>query len=261
MDLLDIRESGLLELYVLGQCSAEEIRIVEIAIKSFPELKKDLYQIGAALEQYARLHSVAPAAELKDQILEEVRKDNTTVSSTKQKKSAPTSTRMPGMIAMVLAASTLALAYFLYLANQEKAATQQELDEYKIFCDSIQLNSDAQYAQLERLQDPDNDVLVITPTEKYAETEIFLIYNSNDQQNFVQVRNLPIISDQQSFQLWSLKEGQNPIPLTVFQGDEGFFIPVEYESGTATYAITIEPFGGGQVPTLEDLIGTFNVPA
>jgi len=261
MDIREIRASGILEQYVLGNCSKQEIEIVERALKDHPELKKDLYEIGNALEQYAKQFKVEPSAHLKEKFIKSAKGEPTSTSKNTVEPSSTHSNRFPSWLSGLLALGCLGLSY-LYFSNSQKHSTlQSEYDNYKILCDSIQAVSDIQYALIGDLQNPNNEIFAIGATPKYSETELFLIYNSVDQKNYLQVQNLPTISNQQSYQLWSLKAGVDPIPLTVFQGDEGVFIPVDFEDGTATYAITIEPFGGVQSPTLDDLIGTVNVPS
>jgi len=76
--------------------------------------------------------------------------------------------------------------------------------------------------------------------------------------NFIELKKMPSITSQQSYQLWSLKADVAPIPLTVFQGDENIF-EVAFEEGTGTYAITIEPLGGKESPSLENLVGTISI--
>ncbi len=259
MNVNEIRASGLLELYVVGQCSLVERETVEEALKSFPELKNDLYQIGAALENYARLNSVMPSDGLKEKILEEVRGSKGTPPESSRNVENRSASGFQWLCA-ILGLAVLALGYLLFIAEANRTKIEEEFDLLKVQCDSTQQASDLQFAQLNKLQDQNNEILPITSTDKYAASELYLIYNLQSQQNFVQVKSLPNISDQQSFQLWSLKDGQTPIPLTVFQGDEGFFIPVAFEEDTTTYAITIEPRGGRETPTLENLIGTVNVP-
>ena len=70
--------------------------------------------------------------------------------------------------------------------------------------------------------------------------------------------NLPDIASDQAFQLWSLKDGADPMPLDVF-ADKNKIIEVAFVDNTATYAITIEPKSGSKSPTLEKLIGTIGV--
>lgn len=59
MGIIEIRESGLIELYAIGGATSEEIVIVERALLDFYRLKKDLYEIGEAMEVYARMYQVS----------------------------------------------------------------------------------------------------------------------------------------------------------------------------------------------------------
>jgi mannose-6-phosphate isomerase-like protein (cupin superfamily) len=53
-------ESGILELYVLGQTSAEETIEVELAAKNHGEVRDEILQIELALEKYSFEHAVEP---------------------------------------------------------------------------------------------------------------------------------------------------------------------------------------------------------
>ena len=99
-----------------------------------------------------------------------------------------------------------------------------------------------------------------SPFAKNYPTASLLIHNNNSsKKNYLQLSALPALSDNQSFQLWSLKADQDPIPLDVFDGTGDRIIEVQHINGTETYAITIEPKGGSKIPTLENLIGTFSL--
>ncbi|MBP6447197.1 MAG: anti-sigma factor [Saprospiraceae bacterium] len=74
----------------------------------------------------------------------------------------------------------------------------------------------------------------------------------------MQLVNLPNITKDQVFQLWALKDGANPMPLDIF-ADTNKLIPVAFIDNNTTYAITIEPKGGSQTPSLDKLIGTLSV--
>ncbi|MDB5273785.1 MAG: hypothetical protein JWO58_2152 [Chitinophagaceae bacterium] len=60
MNLKEIRESGLLELYVYGSLENEELVLVVEALSKYPELKNDLEEIEMALLQHAELYAVEP---------------------------------------------------------------------------------------------------------------------------------------------------------------------------------------------------------
>jgi anti-sigma-K factor RskA len=73
------------------------------------------------------------------------------------------------------------------------------------------------------------------------------------------VRNLPDIADNQTFELWSLKTGQAPARMDLFEDPATGLVEVGFIEGTEIYAITIEADGGVDSPTMANLIGTVGV--
>lgn len=63
--LSELMESGVLELYVLGAASSEEIQLVDEMAAAHPEVRNELLQISATLEQYAQTSAVKPRASVK----------------------------------------------------------------------------------------------------------------------------------------------------------------------------------------------------
>ena len=61
----EIIESGLLELYVVGDLSDQESTMIEAKLLEFPVLKKELLAIEESLEQYAFANAVDPDPTLK----------------------------------------------------------------------------------------------------------------------------------------------------------------------------------------------------
>jgi len=159
-----------------------------------------------------------------------------------------------GTLALLLAGLS---GYFWYQADQAKdalAVAEVKLED----CTTASNSSSEAVALIEDLQRADNQVVSISATNKYQTTSIFIYNNPATQRNYLALGDLPEIGPDQAFQLWSLKEGVDPIPLTVFDASE-MIVPVSFEDGTATYAITIEAKGGAQVPNLDQLIGNFNM--
>lgn len=62
-------ESGVLELYVMGAASPEEILEVEKMAEDHPQVKQEIEQISLALEQYAQSQAVKPRATVKAMLL------------------------------------------------------------------------------------------------------------------------------------------------------------------------------------------------
>lgn len=58
--LRQLIDSGLLDLYVLGQTTEAENFVVEQAIELYPVVKREINAISLALEQFAMVHAVEP---------------------------------------------------------------------------------------------------------------------------------------------------------------------------------------------------------
>jgi len=65
----DFIASGILEMYVLGQATAEEHAEVEQMAALFPAVTVEINEIEKALERYASLHSKEPSATMKPNIM------------------------------------------------------------------------------------------------------------------------------------------------------------------------------------------------
>ena len=252
MNLKEIRESGLLELYVLGLLSEEEAGQVRSALGQYPELVKDINEIEKALEVYGKATAVTPPDSARSDVLSKIRSRGPSPDSSGGGASWK-------LLSLVLSLVAIGIIVALITTIRGRADDQRTSNDLQIALDSCTAQNAALNAELTLLQnliDPSNQALAITPTPTYPNTNLFFHHNSSTSRNFIQVINLPAITTSQSYQLWSLKPGVAPIPLDVFEDDRGPVFEVSYEDDTETYAITIEPRGGQQSPTLDQLIGT-----
>jgi len=256
----------MLEYYVLGLLSEQESAQVEGYLMQFPELKKDHFEIQQAVRQFAIKTGINPERNLEADIIKTIRaegKKETVQQKSSVDKSGSANTNnknRPNYLMYALFGALLLAA--LWFANEkynDYTQLQQEYVVYKSECDSIQ-NAQAERLRLyDQLNDPDNRTLSLSPTENYQETNLLFHFNPVKKQNYIQIKNLPEIETNQTFQLWSLKADTPPIPLTIFKTEDGFVVPVDFEDDTDTYAITIEAAGGAEVPTLARLIGTIGI--
>lgn len=232
---------------MLGLTSREESARVESALKADASLRDEIQEIGKALEAYAYTVAMQPSVQLRDHILEEVRNRNATPTATRS------THRLWQILPWALLAGVLLTLAYIYNSHQ---ATDDRLRAYQEECDSIRTALQADVALLDQLRDPGVEIVLVQPTEGYPQTDLIFYHNPAKGENIVHIREVPTLEPGQAFQLWSLKEGADPIPLDVFPGEEGF-LAVRYEEASNAYAITIEPEGGSQTPTLERLIGVF----
>ena len=242
----------------MDQLSTAEKAEVEGYIRTFPELKVDITEIERSLELFAKSASLKAPAGLKDKILDQIKNEG---ASEKTKPHTPSSGSfgMWRMVAALFGLGILLFGYLFWQKSNDAERLQQELTASRDSCEQSTQQLTDQLRLLQQLTYPDNKILPFTATPGFASTDLYLHHNAETKRNFIQVRNLPAIAANQSYQLWSLKPNQAPIPLDVFDLPATGLIEVRYVDGTETYAITIEPRGGKDSPTLENLIGTVGV--
>ena len=69
MQVNEYIESGLLELYVLGNTTPEEAKEVELMANLHPEIAAEITSISASLQQYSRLNALKPDETIKPFLL------------------------------------------------------------------------------------------------------------------------------------------------------------------------------------------------
>lgn len=251
MELRDIIDSGLLELYVLNQLSPLERRMVEEHIARYPELRQEIKEIERAFFALGKnFESPVPDA-LKSDLISKVRGSGSNGPVNLKGSSF-------GPWSALIIAGILGVLTLWYFERIEGARMQQELTALQSRCDSVQSEQQAKLDIYEQLYHPGNKIMAFEATEKYPDTKLYFHYNQSTNTNFIQVLDLPDISDSRSFQLWSLSDDQPPAPLDVFEDEENL-LKVQFVEGSKAYAITVEQKGGAQTPNLDQLIGIVDI--
>ncbi len=69
MDIQEYIKSGVIESYVLGIATSEEVQEVE-QMKQYPEVQEAIVDFSSSLEEQAFLNAVAPPPDLKERIMQ-----------------------------------------------------------------------------------------------------------------------------------------------------------------------------------------------
>ncbi len=260
MDIKDYISSGILELYVFDQLSPEERTEVERMAALHTEVKVEIFEISKAAAQFAMLNGVTVPPDVKESLFSKIKaqgKNTGTTSNTTKTNETPKGKWWNGLNTLLLMISALGFGMFLYNASlwkKEKALFEKN----QLICDSLQRQSQSQYAIINDLKNNNISIAKIAATPKYKDVVMHMHTSKKDKFNYIQLNNLPAIAADQAYQLWALKDGQPPMPLTVF-GDKDGFVKVDFIDDVATYAITIEKKEGATAPNMENLIGTFGI--
>ena len=298
-NIQDYIESGILELYALGELSAAEQAAVEAQAARYPEVRAELVQVQAALGLYAEAHALTPPAAMRERVLGHVMAQIATpaarpgtglradvdaltaapVATAAQQAAdeaiirplaaapAPTpSSRSNWAVAASIALLLSLGANFLLYANWKNATAQvvaMQSDQAR-FAKTSQvverkLGDLRQQNQVLRNDEFRAVALAGTKTAPSAKARVF--FNPATHKVYVDVRNLPALPADKQYQLWALDKGQ-PIDAGVLTAATATGEGLQHMKDIAsaqTFAMTVEPAGGSAGPTLSTMTVVGNI--
>jgi anti-sigma-K factor RskA len=253
MDVKSFIESGLLEVYVLGQCTPEERALVERMLAQHPDLRAELEAIEQALEQVAQAHAVVPPPGLKARILERVQADSP----------VPTGRVGQGRLGFPVLAWAAALALGAALGWQLWQKAQlvgriQLLEQQVADCEKRAQQQARLQEVVALLRDRDTRTIVLSDAagEGVAKVTATVWHNPVRAETVLDINTLPAPPPSRYFQFWAIVEGK-PVSMGMVQwrGDDAFqklpFLP-----NAQAFAISAEDNpNGNPTPTQVVLLG------
>ncbi len=121
------------------------------------------------------------------------------------------------------------------------------------------LSAQARLAEASKLlsyvQNPSTAKVKLNKINTDIDAEAIVYWNSQSQEVFVEVVNLPSIDADQQYQLWAIKgEPLGPVSAGVFELSDSLqrqSIPVD--GPVSAFAISLEPRGGSEIPTADQI--------
>jgi len=285
-------ESGILELYVIGDLAPQEQSEVEMMAMKHPEIKAELAQIQSALEGYADAYAVSPAEHLRDRILNNLipttniksntmDSNNTVSTAEKEEPKIINADRPKGMgsspspsqpssfykyafaacLALLLmsVASSFVLYNRLKTSNQQLAALQ---DSNKLYINQVAyINSQLSESQtaVNALRNPDVKLIKLKGTKMAPTASMMMAFNPKTQEVLVDMSSFDMPSSGKGqYQLWGMVNGK-PINLGLFvvkrgSTDTGMKKMAPIGEEVEAFAVTLEPMGGSQIPTMAEMM-------
>lgn len=260
-------ESGILELYVLGEVSREERMQVEAMALKHPAIKAELEEIERSMEQFAAEHEIEPAPELRDRILNSMvtnlADDRTFRSKQPEPQEAPVvqirqsnninfyKYAFAACLALLLV-STVAL-FNVYNRLKESQGQILALNAQKTqYARTVSQQSD----ELEAYRG--NYKLIKLPgTGKTPKASMMVAWNPVKKNVVIDMANLnlPLNDAEHQYQLWAIVDGK-PVDLGVFDAKADsnkvmkLMKPVDKPQA---FAVTLEPKGGSVNPTMANM--------
>ena len=282
-------ESGILELYVLGQLDAQEQREVEAMASKHPEVKQEIEAIELAMEQYAIQNAITPSAGLGDKIFEKIglsenaEKAEPIVEAVKEVKAtkeamviplntAPYESKIKTLrFALAACIALLVVSIIaLYSAHNELGNAKDQIAVLNLnnekFTSTVnfmkQSNADLQKI-IDMANDPDWKTVKLAGTAMDPKAKMTVYWHAKGKHVMVDnsKMDLPVNDQQHQYQLWAIVNGK-PVDLGVFdvKADSTHILVNMKETGSAAaFAVTLEKRGGSVNPTMNQMVVVGNV--
>ncbi len=261
MDIKKYISSGILEQYAFGLLSPTERSEVEANLQKYPELLDELRKIEFSLEQYLSTGAVSPSEGFRKQLDEHLAEIEPDPAPTSSSPTQEPKTGRIGWLIGLLVLSLAAIAWLLYnnqQQEQDRQQLQEELNLLQADCDETNEVNRGLLEQLQTLRESGNSIIQMRTTGVGAEDAIAaVVYNQESESSFLDVINLAPLADGQQYQLWAIVKDVGPQSMAVFDAPtdiDSALLEVPFFENVEAFAITIEPQGGSEQPTLDQMV-------
>ncbi|KHJ37804.1 putative anti-sigmaE protein [Pedobacter glucosidilyticus] len=276
-------ESGVLELYVLGDLTPEEKLKVEEMAALYPEVKAELAEIEKTLGELADSYAIEPSESSRDSFLSKLtfnEEENITSlptakaehnsQETLNKKEAeviPLNNTKLNFYKYSFAACfallimSVAALFVLYGNLQESkeqlAVLQSSNQDYANQVNYLDKKVESTNEILSVYTNPDFKMVELKGTANSPESKMLVAFNPKEQKVMIDMKNMsmPTHDENHQYQLWALVDGK-PVDLGVFDGvvSEAAMKKMKAIDKAQAFAVTLEPKGGSVNPTLEKMM-------
>ncbi|GAB3923676.1 anti-sigma factor [Mucilaginibacter myungsuensis] len=261
-------ETGILELYVLGDISHDEKLEVEAMAEQHPTVKAELREIERSIELFAAEHAMEPNEDLRDRILNGLltnfADDNTFAPSHRSvAEEAKVVTMTPpqnnfykyafAACLALLIASTVVL-YNLYNRLEETNTRMLALSaQSQQYSNTVSMKEE----QLKVFRDTSYRVFNLQGQGKTPDAAMSVAWSPNHKKVIIDLDglNLPANDAEHQYQLWAIVDGK-PVDLGVFDAEadpKEFMKVMKSVDKPQAFAVTLEKRGGVPQPTMANL--------
>jgi anti-sigma-K factor RskA len=252
----EIISSGLLELYVTGTASKEEMLQVEQWAEQYPEVKREIEELQDAMENYVMAQAIEPEESIKEKIFSRiqpaVRQEpfsvvrNAETSESAKVYSIPSYYKWAVAASVILLIGSLILNYTFYNKYQ---STTRELQVAQNELQRQQELAQAMNKDMEVMTDKNALPVMLSGTDKSPDAVAKIFWMKNNGDVYVDPTNLPQAPSGMQYQLWAIVDGK-PVDAGMISTKKGVYHIQKMKSfGKAeAFAITLETAGGHPQP-------------
>lgn len=259
MDIKAYIDSGILELYVAGQLSEKENQEVYELMQQHPEILKEVLEIEAAIVKLTASISQKENSSTFQDIKNQIASDKEEIKVV----DLPSRSRVNWFSYTGWAAALIIGAGLLWIFNQNQELESQvsEMDMKNLYLEQQIEKAKTDLAVKENLLNVlrDRDIISVPLGGQgdFADSYAKVYWNKADNSIYLDAQGLPDAPSGKVWQVWSLT--LNPLTPTSlgtidnFNVDANKIFTIANANESQAFGITLEPEGGSDSPTMEQL--------
>lgn len=273
MDIQQYISSGIIEAYVLGIASDEEVRELELLSAQHPEIAAAIEAQQQLMEDFASSYTLPPPEGLKEQIWEKLEQENTSTtlpfagtnrpaaveSSTGNNKDAGNTRRLYRPLAAAAALLVVSLIFNVIHWQQAKS-TERELAAVKSEQEKILAGNREMQQQMEQsnkhmqmMLDPAMKAVHLAGVGTHTANNAMIMWDTRTKEVFLSLKDLPPPPSGKQYQLWAIVDGK-PVDAGVYNMDtKEVMQKMKVIASAQMFAITLENQGGSPTPTMTEM--------
>ena len=287
----EILESGRLEQYALGELDPAARAEVEAQASRYPEVRQELDALLAGLDVYAEAHAMTPPAGMRERVLGRVLAEIASAApaptvaapiseaptmrvSASNPRPAETYAATPvassrggwaiaASVALLVSLAANALLYSRWQqASTDLVAAQNSQARFAQTSQVMERRLTSTQEQLHVLRSPQEYKMVaLAGTPAHTSAHARVLYNGASHRVYLDVQQLPALPAGKQYQLWALDKGKpvdaGVLAATTAAGDS--LQQMKDIASAQAFAMTVEPTGGSEGPTLATMTVIGNI--
>lgn len=267
MNIEEYISSGIIEDYVLGQVTDQQLREVDCLRTVYPEINEAIVILERDLVKYAISHSIKPDENVKSRILAAIENseekqahvqapkegDIKDISEAKTDSRSASRSSFSWMRAAAVALPFILISILIYFYMDGR------LEEKNKQLTEMQLKIEAEAEQIENLlaliSNPQTKKITLNPVNEQLAANAIVYWNSENKSVFIDPTALPGIPSENQYQLWAIVSGK-PVSLGVFEtgADLNSIQEIGKMESAEAFAITMEVRGGSETPSMDQMV-------
>ena len=271
MNIEEYISTGIIEAYVLGVATTDEVREIEQLMEQYPSVRAAVAEQEALLAQYAQSHSVKPPAHLKQNIWAAIQEEpNTTASKVVSQTETPkisltekTSNKkswkgyaMAASIALLIASGIGNLWMMQEHKKMSADIANISAQEKKLLEEKNKALIAAQKAKeaLDIMSLPSLKKINLAGVGAHAQHSGMLYWDAATGNVFLDLNSMPAAPEGKQYQLWAIVDGK-PVDAGMYDPKSGdMMLQMKTFAKAEMFAVTIEKMGGSPSPTMDQMV-------